>query len=85
MDLFIDPTGHTTCLYGEAIPLNSLGSLTIRRASQVEPDDQGAWWADLSPSDGPNLGPFTTRTEALEAEAAWLTDRLLMSRDRPRT
>ena len=85
MDLFIDPTGHTTCLYSEAIPLNSLGSLTIRRAGHVEPDDQGAWWADLSPSDGPILGPFATRTEALEAEFAWLTNRLLMARESSRT
>ena len=85
MDLFIDPTGHTTCLYGESIPLDSLGPLSIRRASLVEPDESGAWWADLSPSGGPNLGPFATRTEALNAEVAWPIKRLLATCDRPRT
>lgn len=74
MDLYVDPTGTTTCLYDEAIALSALGKLTIRRASHVEPDFQGQWWADLSPSGGPRLGPFPVRSEALQAEAAWLTD-----------
>ncbi len=30
------------------------------------------WWADLSPSKGPVLGPFDTRQAALDAEVAWL-------------
>jgi hypothetical protein len=77
MELFIDPCGHTTCLYGEAIPLDSLGSVTIRRASHVEPDDENTWWADLSPSGGPRLGPFATRSEALDAEIQWITERLV--------
>jgi len=38
----------------------------------VEPDQQGRWWADLSPIRGPSLGPFTQRSEALAAEHAWL-------------
>ncbi len=32
------------------------------------------WWADLLPSNGPVLGPFDTRTEALDAEVAWLRE-----------
>lgn len=32
------------------------------------------WWADLLPSNGPVLGPFNTRTEALDAEVAWLRE-----------
>lgn len=31
-----------------------------------------AWWADLLPSNGPVLGPFESRQEALDAEVAWL-------------
>jgi hypothetical protein len=30
------------------------------------------FWASLLPLNGPVLGPFTTRTQALEAEAAWV-------------
>ena len=83
MDLFIDATGLTTCLYGEEIPLDSLGSLTLRRASHVEPDVNGAWSADLSPSGGPNLGPFPTRSLALVAETNWLTQHVLTNTRNP--
>ncbi len=81
MDLFIDPSGQITCLYGDEIPLNTLGILSIRRASHVEPDERGAWWADLAPSDGPKLGPFSTRTAALDAEVLWLTQQMLSRRN----
>lgn len=74
MDLYIDPTGVITCLYDEAIALPALGKLTIRRASHVEPDPDGQWWADLSPTGGPRLGSFPTRSAALQAEADWLND-----------
>jgi len=36
--------------YTEALDLAALGSLSIRRASHVEPDEQGRWWADLAPA-----------------------------------
>lgn len=80
MDLYIDPCGGMTCLYDEAIPLSAFGKLTIRRASHVEPDIQGQWWADLAPSNGPRLGPFPTRRAALQAETAWLKDNLFLNR-----
>lgn len=72
MELLIGKTGQVRCIYGEAIDLSSLGQLTITRASQVEPDSQGQWWADLAPVNGPKLGPFTLRSDALAAEHAWL-------------
>ena len=80
MDLYIDPTGLTSCLYDEAISLSALGKLTIRRASNVEPDQDGQWWADLSPSRGPLLGPYPARSAALQAESAWLTANVLTHR-----
>lgn len=52
------------------------GTMTIRRVSHVEPDADGRWWADLSPLNGPRLGPFTLRREALEAERKWIECRL---------
>jgi len=72
MDLVISPVGDIRCIYGEAIDLHSLGTLTIRRASHVEPTPDGRWLADLTPVNGPILGPFDRRTDALTAELSWL-------------
>jgi hypothetical protein len=72
MLLVIDPHGEVRCLYGEAIDLTSLGSVSVRRASQVEPDPEGRWWAGLALVGGPRLGPFAKRSMALDAERAWL-------------
>jgi hypothetical protein len=76
MELIVarDGTGH--CLYDEAIDLAALGRLSITRASDVEPDDQGRWFADLAPISGPRLGPFGLRSQALAAEQTWLERRL---------
>lgn len=76
MELIIDRAGTTQCIYGEAIDLASIGLLDIRRASHVEPDEAGRWWADLSPVGGPKLGPFAARSGALAAERRWLDSRL---------
>jgi hypothetical protein len=72
MDLVIDGRGQVRCVYGEAIDLAVLGRPAIRRASHVEPDESGSWHADLALADGPMLGPFTSRSQALAAELAWL-------------
>lgn len=77
MQLIITPDGRVECLYSETLDLAALGPLAIRRASHVEPDDQGRWWADLGPSGGPVLGPFALRSEALAAEEAWLVSHRL--------
>jgi hypothetical protein len=80
MRLLIDPTGTVRCVYAEAIDLSALGTPLIRRASHVEPDKGGQWWADLCPVRGPRLGPFPSRTPALEAERAWLEAHWLSGR-----
>jgi len=72
MDLVIDYRGSIQCIYSEAIPLDRLGEVTIRRASYVEPDARGWWWADMGPVGGPALGPYYLRSQALEAERNWL-------------
>ncbi len=77
MDLYISPTGLVRCLYDETINLAALGSPAITRASHVEPDAQGQWFADLTPAQGPVFGPFLRRSDALLAEAAWLSDHRL--------
>ena len=81
MQLIIDDVGTIRCLYGEEIDLSSLGGMTIVRGSHVEPDENGLWFADMSPVQGPVLGPFARRSQALEAEARWLeTNRLVPAR-----
>jgi hypothetical protein len=73
MELVIEPGGGVRAVYSETIDLTALGQLQIRRVSHVEPDGAGHWWADLTPVAGPALGPFVHRSQALEAELAWLT------------
>jgi hypothetical protein len=77
MELVVSPSGQVRCRYAEAIDLGALGELTIRRASHVEPDQDGRWWADLAPVGGPRLGPFGFRSEALQAEAGWIDNYLV--------
>ena len=72
MELVVDAGGDVRCVYGEELDLRELGKLQITRASHVEPDRDGFWWADMGPVDGPVLGPFRNRTEALGAEREWL-------------
>lgn len=79
MILHIDRTGAIRTIYGEDIDLTLLGAPSVRRASSVEPDNEGKWWADLSPVDGPAQGPFHHRSQALEAERQWLIEHWLFS------
>jgi len=72
IELVIDPDGNARCIYAEDIDLAALGEVGVVRASHCEPDEHGRWWADLAPVNGPKLGPFTKRSEALSAEVAWL-------------
>ena len=72
MQLVIELGGTVRCIYAEDINLVALGSPTITRASRVEPDQHGRWWADMSPVGGELLGPFDHRSEALAAEHTWL-------------
>ena len=77
LEIRIDPTtGSVRHIYDPAaIKLCAgLGTPQIRRASHVEPDSVGRWWADLSPVGGPKLGPYPpdARDQALQDEHAWL-------------
>lgn len=52
--------------------LKALGRATIKRASYVEPNEDGRWVADLTPCGGPVFDPVETRAEAIALELAWL-------------
>ncbi len=80
MQLLIAPSGLVRCIYGEELDLAELGPLSIQRASHVEPNGTGHWLADLSPVNGPTLGPFASRSAALAAESAWLEAHWLVPR-----
>ena len=76
MQLVVAADGVARCIYDEALDLREIGKLQITRASHVEPDRDGYWWADMGPVDGPVFGPFRNRTEALGAEKGWLASQL---------
>jgi hypothetical protein len=72
MDIIISKSGQIRFIYNDdLLGLAGLGTTTIKRASHVEPGE-GGWRADMSPVNGPMLGPFTTRAEALQHEVQWL-------------
>lgn len=75
MVVVIDRTGTITTLYTEFLNLAALGAQNIARASHVEPDADGHWFAEIR--EGPRLGPFARRSEAIKAEVDWLTEHRL--------
>ena len=68
----LDFFGFSNRFYEESPDVSERANLQITRASHVEPDAEGFWWAGMGPVDGPVLGPFSSRTEALGAERRWL-------------
>ncbi len=79
MELVVDAGGNVRCIYGEELDLREIGKLQITRASHVEPERDGFWWADMGPVGGPVLGPFKNRTETLQVETAQLFEALRKS------
>ena len=80
MELVVGLDGGVRCIYDESLDLRALGKLQITRASHVEPDRDGNWWADMGPVEGPVLGPYASRSEALQAERGWLGPKAMMTR-----
>ncbi len=76
-ELLIMPDGSIRFLYDDAFaPLLPLGDAALFRASRIEPIGT-AWFADLALVNGPMLGPFSLRADALHAEQEWLTAQYL--------
>ena len=84
MTLIVQPGGNVDAIYAEVIDLLCPGHLSIRRASHVEPDAEGRWWADLTPVGGSKLGPFDVRSQALDAELRWLEGFPVSTSPRPK-
>jgi hypothetical protein len=75
IELVVDAGGDVRCIYDEVLDLREIGKLQITRASHVEPDRDGLWWADMGPVGGPALGPYGSRSAALNGEREWLRRR----------
>ena len=75
MNVTVNTDGSLDFIYNDQLqPLLDLGKSTVRRASNVEPTEDGEWTADLAPVSGPVLGPFSLRSDALSAEVHWLQE-----------
>jgi hypothetical protein len=71
MNIVIRVDGGIEYVYHDTLQfLEEIGPATTRRVSDVEPSS--GWTADMGRVNGPLLGPFKTRTEALEKESQWL-------------
>lgn len=79
MQIVIKCDGSARCIYSEFVDLRALGQLAIARGSHVEPDSDGKWIADMKPVNGPVLGPFIKRSDALIAEREWLEANWLLN------
>jgi len=73
--------GEITFIYADEMkPFLELGEATVKRVSHVEPttvDGEVKWAADMSPVNGPVLGPYGSRQKALDEEVQWLNNNRL--------
>lgn len=81
VELVVSTDGTTRSIYDERFDMKLIGRLNIARASHVEPTPSGDWLVDLNPVNGPQIGPFDKRSEALAAEVAWLQQNWLTRSD----
>lgn len=73
MIISVDTNGNMTAIYDDELTdLFEEGTVKIRRASNVEPDEKGQWWAEMLDGTGTRLGPFTKRQDALDEEKKYL-------------
>jgi len=74
----IRPSGQVRTVFDDSLDLRSVGRISIKRGSYVEPNSDGKWSADLSVVDGPVLGPYDKHSDALAAEVDWLSANWLL-------
>lgn len=77
MKVQFEVDGRVKFIYDDTLAkiAEEVGTLTVKRASHVEPVMTGKgvqWEADMSPVGGPKLGLYSTRELALQAETVWL-------------
>lgn len=73
-----DDEGNLVFIFNDELAfLLDLGPATTQRVSEVEPTEANLWTADMGRIQGPVLGPFALRGQALEAEIEYLKERVL--------
>jgi hypothetical protein len=81
MFVFIEANGDLKFIYCDEVSIAFEESpQSSPRASFVEPTSDGQWTADMSPVNGPVLGPFKLRGDALKAETEWLLNEMMTRR-----
>ena len=68
-----NPDGTAQGLYTEAIPLNALGRLRVKRASTIEFDDASQEWVVRSP-EGARLYQSPSRQQCLDWERGYFNN-----------
>lgn len=72
-EIGVSDSGALIFIYDDSLEfLKTLGNFSIKRASHVEPTEDGRWTAEML--DGTVLGPFDLRKDALEAEVEYLKE-----------
>ena len=73
--VIIGNDGIARFIYDDAVMgvMNEISEkVCVKRASHVEPDENGLWFADMAPVGGEKFIGFKTRQEALDFEVDWL-------------
>jgi hypothetical protein len=73
--LVIDQSGNIRGLYTEVIDFESVGEVSVHRASSVEFNNNTKMW-DVYLADGTYLCSEKTRSEAIDSEVQYLQARL---------
>lgn len=78
IEIMIRPDGSIAFIHDDSVTesLKDIGKTSIKRASNVEPTEDGQWNVDMSPVGGPeSLGiTFDKRADALASEVEFLKE-----------
>lgn len=69
--------GEAVFIYEDGHPCLDLGRVQTKRASHVEPTENGLWCADMSPIDGPLLEETRSRKQSVSREHQWISENRL--------
>lgn len=83
MKFIVNPDGSIELIHKDDVNqmFDNPTVVDIKRASHVEPtikDGKVSWFSDMTPVNGPVLGPFDNREEALKEEVTWLENNYLI-------
>lgn len=78
VEIMIAPDGTIAFIHNDSVTeqLRQVGDVSIKRASNVEPTENGQWNVDMTPVGGPERLPetFDRRSDALASEVQYLKE-----------